>query len=315
MPLWPWLEKMLLVPVLLCKVLAWPIIFLRLVAFCVLEAAFYVSPLVLIASTWAVIYRELYRAFRASKSIQPGSLRQFAKMRNLVDEYLPAHGRACTRQHLRAAMDHFAANTECGFHADFFPRILRLPSDEVLGIANECEDRATQATRMDDVAECEKHLLRHVAAFLRRRVLTRPERINPVEHPLHFLLHTPYALAGILAKYILRLPSLKHLEHPVHFAYFLPFLLTIPGAFLLLHLVRLARLAHIPPHPAATNDLVPSLFAIIGIAAFINADLSLRTQRRASSSYAKLSRLTLRSSRLSGECRALSWMRFSSLSS
>ncbi|GAA5862158.1 hypothetical protein JCM8547_007759 [Rhodosporidiobolus lusitaniae] len=225
------------------------VVIFALAVFCIFEVAFYDSPLVLLASTWGVIYSESYRAFRMSKSTPNRSLRQAAQMRNLPK------------------IDRVAAEADGIFQADFFPRVLRLPSPEVLNVAKDCEERATGMTGTDDAAEREKRLLRHVAVFLRRHVLTRPEPVSPVQHPGLFRLHTPHALAGILVKYILRFPSLKHLEHPLHFAYFLPFILSIPGSYLVLHLVRVVSNAAALPVSAADVDLVPSLFTNIRFSA------------------------------------------------
>ncbi|GAA5862141.1 hypothetical protein JCM8547_007753 [Rhodosporidiobolus lusitaniae] len=52
-------------------------VFVVFALLCVFEVAFYISPLILFASTWFFIYCELYRAFRMRKSRQNGSLRQF----------------------------------------------------------------------------------------------------------------------------------------------------------------------------------------------------------------------------------------------
>ncbi|GAA5862119.1 hypothetical protein JCM8547_007745 [Rhodosporidiobolus lusitaniae] len=108
-----------------------------------LEVAFYISPLVLLAATWIVVYYELYEAFCLSRSLQNGSLCRFSQLRDLVDEYLLEHELDCTHQLLQPTIERLAANTEGGFHADFFLRILQLHSDKMLDIANGCEREVT----------------------------------------------------------------------------------------------------------------------------------------------------------------------------
>ncbi|GAA5866005.1 hypothetical protein JCM8547_002911 [Rhodosporidiobolus lusitaniae] len=274
--LWSLLEHTIGVLCFPFHVLRWLACLLALLCLVLLKVAFYISPLVLLASTWAVIFYESYKAFRASKSIE--SLRHFSHLRYLVEEYLPAVERAYARQRLQPAINDLAANTEGGFHADFFPHIRGLNSSELLDVADDCEEWVTQLTGTGSAAEREKHLLRHVAAFLKRHALTKPERINPVEHLGLFLIHTPRALAGILVKYMLRLPFLQHLDHPFHSAYFLPILLSIPGAFLVFLVFHLIRLFSNPmplPDMADDVDLVPSLFAIIGFSARTSGHLKL----------------------------------------
>ncbi|GAA5866040.1 hypothetical protein JCM8547_002924 [Rhodosporidiobolus lusitaniae] len=158
MPLLRMLDKTTRLVLFLWNAITWPVYVLYVAGLCILQVSFYISPLILLAATWAVIFYESYKAYCVSKSNRNRSLRQFSKMRN-----------------------------SSAFEADFFPRILRLPSDE--------------KTRPRETGGCQ-----------------------PGSTTLPFVLDTPYALSGILMKYILRLPSLKHLERSFHLAHFLPVL-------------------------------------------------------------------------------------------
>ncbi|GAA5865987.1 hypothetical protein JCM8547_002905 [Rhodosporidiobolus lusitaniae] len=245
--IWLILERFLHGLIFPFNMLGWLTSILLYLCLTLLEIAFYVSALVLLAATRSVISRESYRVFRAGKPIEGGSLRQFAKMQTLVDEYLSAHERACARHRLQPMIDLLKA-IKRGSQADFFPRILRWRSDELPRFASHLEDAVTRVSGTDDEVECQKRLLRHVATFFRRHVYARPEQISPVQHPFQFLLHAPYSLAGILVKYIIPFPSLKHLEHSFHFA---------------------------PPLSAAASDpaLVDSLVAFVVL--FAGRDLTL----------------------------------------
>ncbi|GAA5865990.1 hypothetical protein JCM8547_002906 [Rhodosporidiobolus lusitaniae] len=190
-----------------------------LLALSAVEMLFYLSPFLILAAVWIVVYYELFSATR-KRSKKPCHPFYNSELCLRIGQYAMSDGKRELGGRFKALVNYLEEAPN--LRADFSRHLVHLRPAEVLEIARQLRSLSDSLYGTTEEVKRKRILLNHVAAYL----VTGFSELDALRHPLRVLTECVYALAGMLVKYCLPIPSLKHLAHPLQSSYFLPFLLT-----------------------------------------------------------------------------------------
>ncbi|GAA5866129.1 hypothetical protein JCM8547_000607 [Rhodosporidiobolus lusitaniae] len=222
-PLWPILDKVLGFIHMPIDVEMWITTVTFFFSLLLCQLTLYLSPLVTLDGVWAVIYREVYRAYWLCWSRKSRQRRRIGHLQRMINEFLAAEYAAEVRRQLHPLIDHLAEETSGGRR--FFVDVLSLPTAELLGVATRCREQMESLTGTDELSSRKRLLLAQIATYLVEQV----DKRNPTSSPRTFILQLFHLLASAVFRYFLPFPRLKHLRQPFSLRAFLPFLRTLPG--------------------------------------------------------------------------------------